>query len=167
MRLKASSIKLRRTTRAQPVQFQQAMLDVAVFGQMRRRGTFAGQTNHLVQGMSVAKLRIQLLAELAGAARAKFKPFLSEYLINVFHVHWTPSGNETNGDSPQCSQRQRTRIPQYSGGAVLLQRPSFHKPKIVEIFHSMVGRDRHPSPHEKEISGKIAGEPTIPSWRLP
>ena len=90
MRLNASWIKLRRTTRAEAVQFHQSMLDVAVFGQMRRRRTFAGQTNHLVHGMSVAKLRIELLAELADAAGANFKPFLSEYLINVFHVHWTP-----------------------------------------------------------------------------
>lgn len=76
--------RISRHTPGNPPQFQDAVPDVAIFGQMRRRRGFAGGGHHLVERAPMGKLRVKLPAKFTRPAGARIEAFHYGW-IDVFH----------------------------------------------------------------------------------
>jgi len=60
------------------------MANVAILGQMTGGGAFSVRSYHLIEGMTMRELRVELLAEFTGPAGSNFESFADGW-IKVFH----------------------------------------------------------------------------------
>jgi hypothetical protein len=83
-RKKLHSSRSRRRRRRDSPQFEDAVTNVAVFGQMRCRRRLSRGGHHLVERAAGRKLRIQFPAKLTRPAGARVEAF-HYFWIDVFH----------------------------------------------------------------------------------
>jgi hypothetical protein len=80
----AVSGRAARPLRHHLAQFQHAVANIAILGQMTGGGTFSVRGNRLVKGMTVKKLRIQFFAEFTRTTGSNLESFADGW-IKVFH----------------------------------------------------------------------------------
>jgi hypothetical protein len=73
-----------RRSGSDPPQFQHAMADIAILGEMGRCDGFAAAGNHLIDRAALGEMRVELAAKFARPAGASVEA-TDDCLINVFH----------------------------------------------------------------------------------
>ncbi len=78
-------------------QFDHAVADVAVFGQMRRSTRFTAAGYHLIDRAALRKLRVEVATEFTRPAGAGVEA-IDDGWVDVFHEGWLLG--EARTDSP-------------------------------------------------------------------